>query len=102
MSTTWWKQVREVMVLNVGKIVFGMKNEFAHEKVECVHLSNVGRKTLAFPAEKESLRKNLDRNFTGLTPLGSVSLTLQSVDVRYFLFFFRYVYRFISRFQFTL
>ena len=76
------------MVLNVGKIVFGMKNEFSHEKVECVHLSNVGRKTLAFPAEKESLRKNLDRNFTGVTPLGSVSLTLQSVDVRYFLFFF--------------
>lgn len=68
MSTTWWKQVREVMVLNVGKIVFGMKNEFSHEKVECVHLSNVGRKTLAFPAEKESLRKNLDRNFTSVTP----------------------------------
>lgn len=83
MSTTWWKQIREVTVLNVRKIVFGMKNEFSHEKVECVHFSNVGRKTLAFPAEKESLRKNLDRNFTSVTPLGSVSLTLQSVDVTF-------------------
>lgn len=64
------------MVLNVRKIVFGMKNEFLYEKVECVYFSNVGCKMFIFFVEKESLRKNLDRNFISVIFLGFVSFML--------------------------